>query len=188
MKKLACLLAILLAGCANSPLQISLKPSANVAPENIGMGRPIMVSATDARADKSLGSLGGVYADTSSVTIKNSVSQALEEELSRGFELWGFSEGSGSGQVQVHAELVKLGYHSPDKVYTSNIDKECEVRVQVRIGGATYNGNYRSSGDERLLVAPSAAKVQHSINELLSSTLTNVFADEKLQAFLLEHR
>ncbi|WP_308363870.1 MULTISPECIES: YajG family lipoprotein [unclassified Microbulbifer] len=189
MKKMLLFLgAIALAACAHSPLQIRLQPQVEVAPDTIGAGHTINVRGANKLPGGGLGSLGGIYADTSNVTLANNVETAMADALSEGFAAWSFRPvESGAADVHVVANLTGLSYDSPNKLYTSKVNTSAEVQLQVTIGGATYYGNYSTSGVDRSLVKPDRAEVEARVNGLLSTTLQRAFADEKLKSFLRQH-
>ncbi|GAB2892848.1 YajG family lipoprotein [Microbulbifer echini] len=185
MKKLLLVVgALILAGCAHSPLQIQLYPQVEVAPESIGAGHSLNVRGMNDLPGGGLGSLGGVYADTSQVSIANDAGDAIAAGLSEGFARWSFRITDSAPEVQVTAKLVKLTYNSPSKVYTTQIDTSAEIHLEVKAGRATYFGTYSTSGKDRNLVKPSREEVESRVNSLLSATMQRVFEDEKLKNFL----
>ncbi|WP_237068606.1 YajG family lipoprotein [Microbulbifer guangxiensis] len=188
MKKLFMILGLCtLVACAHSPIQIQVRPQVEVAPSVIGSGYTLSVRGGNKLPGGGLGSLGGIYADSSNVRLANSVEDALAQTLAEGFGEWGFrtvANTDPSARVQVVANLTGLKYDSPNKLYTSKVDSEAEIQLEVRIGGATYFGTYRSSGKDRNLIKPSKEEVETRLNDLLSATLQRAFEDEKLKMFL----
>ncbi|MCX2778400.1 YajG family lipoprotein [Microbulbifer thermotolerans] len=188
MKKLLLLLgACVLAACAHSPLQIQVHPQVQVVPETIGAGYTLSVRGVNQLPGGGLGSLGGVYAETARVSLANDVEGAIASTLRGGFDKWAFRTVDEGGDVQVLAKLTGLKYDSPNKLYTSKVDTSAEVELEVKIGGATYFGSYRSSGVDRTLIKPSREEVEARINGLLGATLQRAFEDEKLKNFLRTH-
>jgi len=181
------LLAVLLTACAHSPVQVQIKPEIQVAPDTIGSGYTLQARGVNKLPGGGLGSLGGIYADSSNVTLANDIEGALGSTLSQGFESWSFRTVDGSADVQVVANLTELHYDSPNKLYTTKVDTGASIQLQVSVGGATYFGNYSTSGKDRNLIKPSREEVEASINRLLSATLQRAFEDEKLKAFLYQH-
>ncbi|MFA0810925.1 YajG family lipoprotein [Microbulbifer epialgicus] len=188
MKKLLLFFgAIILSACAHSPLQIQLHPQVQVAADSIGAGRSLSVRGINELPGGGLGSLGGVYAETSQVNIANDAGEAIAAGLRQGFANWSFRITDTAPEAQVIAKLVKLTYNSPNKVYTTTIDTSAEIHLEVKIGPATYFGTYSTSGKDRNLVKPSREEVQTRVNSLLSATMQRVFEDEKLKNFLRTH-
>src|SRR4029077_12383458 len=71
------LLITLITACAQSPQRINVRPTLSVSGDAVGSGRALLVSASDERPSKVLGSLGGVYGNSATVTIGNNIEQAL---------------------------------------------------------------------------------------------------------------
>lgn len=189
MKKLLLFLGVcVLAACAHSPIQIQVRPQVDVAAEDIGAGRTVSVRGVNKLSGGGLGSLGGVYASDDQVQLANNVENAIAQTLTDGFTSWNFRPAADAADVQVTANLTGLRYDSPDKIYTSKVNTEAEVQLEVKIGGATYYGNYRSSGRDRSLIKPAREEVETRINGLLSATLQRAFEDEKLKNFLRANR
>jgi len=176
--------ALALAGCAHSPLQIQLQPQVQVAADSIGSGHSLNVQGVNELPGGGLGSLGGVYAETSQVNIANEAGEAIAAGLRQGFTNWSFRITDTAPEVQVVAKLVKLTYNSPNTVYTTTIDTSAEIHLEVTAGSASYFATYSTSGQDRNLVKPSREEVQTRVNGLLSATLQKVFEDEKLKNFL----
>ncbi|WP_444902288.1 YajG family lipoprotein [Microbulbifer sp. SSSA007] len=188
MKKLLLFIgALFLAGCAHSPLQIQLEPHVQVASESLGSGHSLSVRGINELPNGGLGSLGGVYAETSQVSIGNDAGEAIASGLRQGFANWSFRITDTAPEVQVVAKLVKLTYNSPNTVYTTTIDTSAEIHLEVTAGAASYFATYSTSGKDRNLVKPSREEVQTRVNGLLSATLQKIFDDEKLKNFLLTH-
>nr|WP_010132294.1 YajG family lipoprotein [Microbulbifer agarilyticus] len=179
--------AVMLGGCAHSPVQVEIKPQVSVAPDNIGAGYTLSARGANQLGNDGLGSLGGIYSDSSNVTLANNIDRAIADALYQGFEAWSFRTVEGGGDVQVVATLTDLRYTSPNKLYTTKVDSGAAIQLQVTVKGATFFGNYSTSGKDRNLIKPSKEEVQATINQLLSATLQRAFEDEKLKSFLRQH-
>ncbi|WP_226665102.1 YajG family lipoprotein [Microbulbifer aggregans] len=183
----AALAACLLAACAHSPVQIMVQPQVSVPADTIGSGYTVYARGVNQLEGGGLGSLGGVYADASNVTLANDIEQALAVALNQGFGSWAFRPVDAGGDVQVVANLTQLSYDSPNKLYTTKVNSGAAIQLQVTVRGATFFGNYATSGKDRNLIKPSREEVETSVNQLLSATLQRAFEDEKLKAFLRQH-
>ena len=191
MKTFATLLvtgfAFMLAACAHSPVQVAVKPQVNVAPDNIGAGYTVHARGVNQLPGGGLGSLGGIYADSSNVTLANNIETSMSDALVQGLEAWSFRSVETGGDVQVVANLTDLSYDSPNKLYTTKVNSGASIQLQVTVKGATFYGNYSTSGNDRNLIKPSAEEVESTVNRLLSATLQSAFEDEKLKSFLRQH-
>ncbi|WOX06941.1 YajG family lipoprotein [Microbulbifer pacificus] len=191
MKKLAAVLvtgfAVMLGACAHSPVQVVVKPQVQVAPDNIGSGYTVYARGVNQLPGGGLGSLGGIYADSSNVSLGNDIEQAMAAALYQGLEAWSFQSVQTGGDVQVVANLTNLSYDSPNKLYTTKVDSGASIQLQVSVRGATFYGNYSTSGKDRNLIKPSREEVEANLNQLLSATLQRAFEDEKLKSFLRQN-
>ena len=179
--------AVMLAACAHSPVQVVVQPQVNVPADTIGSGYTVQARGVNQLPGGGLGSLGGIYADSSNVRLGNDIEQSLQTALYQGLGAWSFRPADNGADVQVVANLTDLRYDSPNKLYTTKVDTGAAIQLQVTVNGATFFGNYSTSGKDRNLIKPSREEVQSSINRLLSATLQRAFEDEKLKAFLRQH-
>ncbi|WP_299597071.1 YajG family lipoprotein [uncultured Microbulbifer sp.] len=179
--------AFMLAACAHSPVQVAVKPQVTVAPDNIGAGYTVHARGVNQLPGGGLGSLGGIYADSSNVTLANDIENSMAGALYQGLESWSFRSVETGGDVQVVANLTDLSYDSPSKIYTTKVNSGASIQLQVTVKGATFYGNYSTSGNDRNLIKPSAEEVESTVNRLLSATLQRAFEDEKLKSFLRQH-
>lgn len=188
MKKLTAILvagfAVMLAACAHSPVQVKITPQVSVAPDNIGSGYTVHVRGVNQLPGGGLGSLGGIYADSSNVTLSNNIEQALASATYQGFNAWSFRRVESAGDVQVVVNLTELKYDSPNSLYTTKVNSGAAIQLQVIAKGDTYFGNYSTTGKDRNLIKPGRDEVESTVNRLLSATLQRAFEDEKLKAFL----
>ena len=95
MKKTLLLITLsLLVACAYSPQQITINPSVDTSAEDYGLGRSVQIVVEDHRAVKELGSRGGVYKDTSLITIGNSITEAIAGAAEARLAIQGFNTNS----------------------------------------------------------------------------------------------
>ena len=186
VKKLLLSLAlVLLSACAYSPQQITIEPRIDTGGDAYGNGRAIAVSAEDAREQKVLGTRGGVYKDTSTITVANDMVQAIARAAQAKLATLGFNVNSDQPSASMNVVVEQLSYDVPDKGgLGKTIDLKCALRVDVKAGSESYSGHYRTSAQQEALMTPSMASNQQMINKLLSDTLARAFTDPKMKAFL----
>ena len=63
--------ALVLGGCALSPQQLDPQPVLKGPLTAVGHGQPVVVKVVDGRPGPSLGTRGGLYADTSTLTVRS---------------------------------------------------------------------------------------------------------------------
>jgi uncharacterized lipoprotein len=181
------LLISLITACAQSPQRLNVRPTLSVTGEAVGGGRAILVSATDERQSKVLGSLGGVYGNTATITIGNNVEQALTGAANALLAAQGYVVNSpDSSALQLNIVVESLTYQPQEQAVGSDIKLAAVLRADVTKRGENFSGRYQSNAERRSVTAPDQEENEKYINELLSETLTRMFSDNRLRDFLLK--
>ena len=177
---------LLLAGCAYSPQQITINPVVDTSGERYGDGRPVTVTVDDRRENKVLGSRGGLYKDTSIITISNDINAALVKAAQAILATQGFNVNPLPEQQPAQLTIVieELSYDIPKQGLGNKIELKALLLAEVNYQGERYSGRYETKRQRQDVVAPSSVRNEKMINTLLSDTLARLFADAKLQAFL----
>ena len=179
------LVMLSLAACAYSPQQITINPVINTAAENYGNGRAVNVSVEDGREVKVLGSRGGIYKDTSVITIANSMTDAIASAARAKLAVQGFNTNSGLAEAaQVKIIVDQLSYDVPEQSVGKKVKLSAVLKLDVSAGGQSYQGRYKSDSERQTVVTPRMAQNEEMINTLISDTLARLFSDPKLKAFL----
>lgn len=177
--------AVVLAACAHSPQHISLQPTLSIAGDMTGNGRAIIVSSSDQRPNKVLGSLGGVYGDTATLTIGNDVEQALTRATNGLLAAQGYIVNSPDpNALQLQIVLENLTYQTPEQAVGNTVKLNATLRADVSKGGETFSGRYSSEAEHRMVARPDPEDNEKYVNDLLSDTLTRMFNDNRLRDFL----
>lgn len=176
---------LLMLGCAYSPQQITINPVINAAAENYGNGRVVNVSVEDGRKVKVLGSRGGVYKETSVITIANSMTDAIASAARAKLAVQGFNTNSASTDgANLKIIVDQLSYDVPDQSVGKKVKLSAVLKLEVSAGGESYTGQYKSNSERQTVVTPRMVQNEEMINTLLSDTLARLFSDPKLKAFL----
>lgn len=179
------LLSVLLTACAFSPQQLTINPKPEFNAERYGMGKPVIVLAEDLRGNPVLGSRGGAYAETSVVTIGNDFPQALVKATEDALAIQGFNVlGQSEPVAQFKVIVDELSFDIPAQTMVSVIKLKAVMRVEVQAGTETYQASYKTQSDQKILGYPSLEKNQEIVNGLVSQTMSRIFEDQKLKAFL----
>lgn len=175
----------LLAGCAYSPQMITVSPQIVVDSSMPGQGQVIRASVIDRRPDPVLGSLGGIYGDTSNITLATDTEQALFASISDALVRMGFVvDPSYQGDLRLVVYLDKLVYSSPDNLYSNKIDMHIVLGVEASKAAGSYKNSYSSKAEKRFASHPDLKENQQEINKLLADTLERVFKDQALISFI----
>lgn len=172
-----------LAACAYSPQQVTIKPQINIADESYGNGRSIAVSGEDGREKKVLGTRGGIYEETSTITLANDMTKAIVTAAKAKLATQGFNVNSADSDATLKLVVEELTYDLPESV-GKKVDLFCVIRVEAQAGTETYTGKYRTGSTVQTVFTPTMARNEAMINELISDTLVRAFSDPKLIAFL----
>lgn len=185
MNRFVCFfLLVMLGGCAFSPQQVTINPRISMDGEQYGGGRSVSVTAEDERADKTLGSRGGVYKDTSVITIDNDMPQAIVNAVKAKLATQGFNVNAQDSNADLAVVVEELRYAIPEQSVVKKVDLNCVIRVDIRAGSEHFTGRFRTTAGQEMLFNPDMKRNQEMINKVLSDTLARAFSDAKLKAFL----
>ena len=185
MKVVVFLMTILLVACAHSPQQLSLKPDIELVGERYGRGQVVNVITVDERASKVVGSLGGAYPESSLITL----AEGVEDDLTRAVEAHLVTQGFNTGAAQESTAQFKLiieslKYDVPKQWLGKTVVLKAGMKVEVSFGREIYTGNYLTEQKHVLPVTPTLEKNEELVSSVISQTLSRVFQDKKLQAFM----
>jgi len=181
------MLALLVTACAQSPQRLNIQPTLSISGDAVGNGRAIIVSAADQRPNKVLGSLGGVYGSSATITIGNDIEQALTRATNGMLASQGYVVNSPDpNALQLNIVLEGLTYQPLDQAVGNAVKLTAVLRADVTKHGETFSGRYQSDSERRSVGKPDAEDNEQYINELLSDTLTRMFNDNRLRDFLLK--
>jgi uncharacterized lipoprotein len=185
---LAAGVAVLMAACAYSPQQLDVQPVLTIGSgESFGNGRPVLVSGSDQRANRVLGKLGGVYGDSSTITIKNDLESAMTRAANGLLATQGFVVNSPDpAAVQLNIVIENITYELPETSVGTTVKLHSTLRAEGVRGGETFSGRYESDSERRMVSKPDAKENEQMVSELLSNTLRRMFEDPRLRAFLTQ--
>ncbi len=185
MKKLLSIIVVaLVSACAYSPQQITINPVVDTAAESYGNGRTVAVSVKDERENKVLGTRGGIYKETSTITLANSLTDAIARATQARLAVQGFNVNSAEPAADMTIFIEQLTYDTPADSVGKKVALDAVARVEIKAGNETFTGRYKTNSERQTVVTPSMAKNEEMINALLSDTLTRLFSDPKVKAFL----
>jgi len=179
------LLGLAAASCARSPQVVTLSPVLTGPPGKIDVPRTVELSVRDDRASKVIGSRGGVYAATSTISTEDDISPGLTELLAKKLEQQGYtvvSPGSG-GEVKLRVELQELTYEMGGSVLTE-IKLSSAVGVTCTKGGDTLTSRYRTNHREEFATVPDEEKNSELINMVVGKSLDRMLGDKELRDFM----
>lgn len=178
-----------LVGCAHSPQQLSPQPKLTTQLNPVGRGQPVVVRVVDGRPSQSLGTRGGMYPETSTISVNgNDVVPKLQAQAEAAVRLLGFTPTQGgSNAPQLTVTLAELKYQSPkDKMYVTEATIGATFRADVANANRRYSGRYGASLDQRFGMAPNQETNTKLVSDVLSDALTRLFKDATIGQVLGE--
>jgi len=179
--------SVTLAGCALSPQQLDPDPKINAQINPVGHGQPVVVRVVDGRPSPSLGTRGGLYAETSTISVPStSIVPKLQTQAEAAVRLLGFTPSANAYNApQLTIILSELKYQSPkDGVYVTEADITATFRTEVKNSQRSYNGRYGASLNQRFGSAPNQQTNTKLVGDVLSDALSRVFKDQTIGQML----
>ena len=178
-----------LVGCAHSPQQLNPQPTLKAQLAPVGHGQPVVVRVVDGRASQSLGTRGGMYPETSTISVSgNDIVPKLQAQAEAAVRLLGFTPTPNAYNApQLTVTLAELKYQSPkDNLYVTEATIGATFRADVSNGGRRYSGRYGASLDQRFGMAPNQETNTKLVSDVLSDALTRLFKDPTVGQILAE--
>ena len=181
----AALLVLATSACARSPQVVVLSPTLSGPPGKIAAPTTVELGVRDDRSTRVIGSRGGLYAETSTITTEDDIAPGLRKLLAEKLEQQGYTvvpPGSG-GEVTLDVALQKLTYETGGSVLTE-IKVSSSIGVTVRKGADTLTSRFETNHREEFATAPDDAENAELINMVLGRTLDEMLTDQELRAFI----
>ncbi len=187
MKKLGVTLLLLLTvACAYSPQLIQIRPDLPVSGERYGQGRPVAVAVDDQRAQKIIGTRGGVYAQSSTISVANSLTDAIQQAATAKLAAQGFSVNGTNADTAMTIIIDKIAYDLAENGVLKKVVLDAEFRVALARGEKSLTTRYQTGEEYEVIKSPSPERNEELINNLISETLERVFVDPKVKQFLTD--
>ena len=177
-----------LTGCGLSPQQLNPNPAFTGAIVAVGQGQPVQVRVVDGRPSPVLGTRGGMYPETSTISVASAaVLPKLQTQVESAVRLMGFTPSAGAQNApQLTVTLSQLTYQSPkDEAYVTEADISTVLGVDVQNGNRRYNGRYSASMNQRSGMAPNEETNTQLVSEVLSDALSKLVRDQAIGNALL---
>lgn len=176
-------LTLVLGGCAHSPQQLNVTPSVTVPLSQVARQQPVVVTVQDSRSSPVLGTRGGIYPDSSNLTLSAQTVPHLRQQVEQALGKLGFQvvpEGTPNANNLV-VSLAELSYVSPKEgVYVTQADISAVFAAEVRSMNQRYNGRYSASAQHRFGYAPNQATNTRLVSEVMSDALSRIFKDQEV--------
>ncbi|MFC5699078.1 YajG family lipoprotein [Pseudomonas sp. GCM10022186] len=181
-------LSLTLVGCALSPQQLSPQPKLTGPLTPVGQGQPVVVRVADGRPSPVLGTRGGIYAETSAISVQSQdILPRLQAEAEAAVRLLGFTPSPNAYNApQLTLTLADLKYQSPKETYVTEANISASFRVDVQNSSRRYSGKYGASLNQRFGTAPNQQTNTKLVSDVLSDALTRAFKDPTIGQLLAQ--
>lgn len=180
-------MALVLVGCAHSPQQLNVQPQVQVPLNPVARNQPVTVVVQDTRPSKIMGTRGGIYPDSSSLTLSDKALPAIKLQVEQSLRQLGFvvvSEGTPNAN-RLTVNLAELTYRSPaEGAYVTQADIGATFAAEARAANQHYSGRYSASAQHRFGYAPNQATNTRLVSDVMSDALTRVFRDPAIVQIL----
>jgi uncharacterized lipoprotein len=178
--------AMAASGCALSPQAVPIEPTLAVDESNIGRGRSIALDAADNRANKIIGSRGGVYASTSTISASGDIQAALRKAMAGALTKHGFTvvDAGAPADMRMLVGLDALTYATQGDPVVRSVEIGTKVSNTVERAGQTYTGRAGITKTRNVLSAPAPEDNEAYINDTLALALEKLLADERYLDFV----
>ena len=178
-----------LMACAHSPQQLKPTPRLVGVINPVGQGQPVMVRVIDGRSSPVLGTRGGLYPETSAISVPSAnVLPQLQAQAEAAVRLLGFTPTANAYNApQLTVTLADLSYQSPKEgLYVTEADIGATFRAEVVNAGRRYTGRYGATLNQRFGMAPNEQTNTKLVSDVLSDALSRVFKDASVGQLLAQ--
>lgn len=183
------LVACALAACARSPQTVMLSPTLTGPPGQVSPPRSVELVVVDKRNSLVIGSRGGLYSETSTISTEEDIRPGIRDAVARALEKQGYRvlQPGEAADMQLTVDLQKLTYaiQGTDVVLTE-IKVSAAVGATCRKGGDTLSSRYETNQTRKMATAPDAAENSKIINDVVGKSIDEMLADNKLRDFMME--
>jgi uncharacterized lipoprotein YajG len=177
-------LLVLLAGCAQSPQQLSF--SGELTPASIASGLAVIsLQARDDRETMTVGSRGGAYAETSLLTTGSDFAQQLADQYQQGLVDSGVVTVQPSAPTAVTVVLSSFTISTPERSVLPEISYAGQLSILAERGGEKRSFRYSVKQTHKMPQLPDNDKNQALVDDLFTELLNRALRDQDLNGFLV---
>lgn len=178
---------LLLTGCALSPQVVSLNPELDMNNFNaVGAGKRVALQVIDNRPGRLVGSRGGIYADTSSITTTADIASPVRTEFAAALNKLGFNVVTAGDTADADLRLLvdALEYKTAGGSVIRSIETAATLRTIGKVGKREFTGRYRATKSKDVVKTPGPEENELLINAVISRVLARALEDQALLEFL----
>lgn len=179
---LICILMLgFLTGCALSPQALTPNPVITQSLPQVGQGRAINVKVVDGRSSETIGTRGGLYSSTSSLTVSaNAIVPKLQQQAEQALINMGYKVQADGASATLNIIIDTITYKASEGSFTNSSDVKAVLRSQLQTPTKTYGGRYTASLSQSFSSAPNLETNNKLVSDVLTNALTSLFKDSQL--------
>lgn len=179
-------LAVLITGCAQlSPQQIAFEPRVSSDALPAGDGRTFWVDVEDRRPDNEIGTRGGTYPKSSTITSASDLRDNLADQFIGALEAAGYDEVTMNAELEWTVALDELSYELVDlDAARKEATAVASMSIEVVRGGSTYSNSFRARRTSEHFRYPSEEENEELLQGVFDQVLERMLNDAGLNRFL----
>jgi len=180
-------LVLMISGCALSPQQLSPRPEVDTEKLQLKThGRPIRLVVNDGRTQEVIGTRGGIYGSSSTLTVPtNDILPKIKTQVERAVHALGFVPGEDSNAPQLTVTLTLLDYQTTRSGINALSNVRAILTADTQNGGRRYQGVHTAMLSKGFPNSPDKRANDQLLTQVLSDALDRVFADQGIVQELL---
>lgn len=178
--------AWLLTGCALSPQTVTLQPVLAIDESNVGQGRTVALDAVDHRADKALGTRGGIYRDSATISTVDDVAAALRRSMADALGAQGFRvlEAGAPADFGMTVGLEGLSYRAYGDPVVRTVEIAAKVSNVITRADQRYAASAGVTDTRNVLRAPAPEDNEAYLDDTLAKALEKLLNDPRYLEFV----
>ncbi len=178
--------AWLLTGCALSPQTVTLQPVLAIDESNVGQGRTVALDAVDHRADKGLGTRGGIYRDSATISTVDDVAAALRRSMADALGAQGFRvlEAGAPADFGMTVGLEGLSYRAYGDPVVHTVAIAAKVSNVITRADQRYAASAGVTDTRNVLRAPAPEDNEAYLDDTLAKALEKLLNDPRYLEFV----
>ncbi len=177
--------ALALSACAVSPQQIEVTPESSASFASAASSDiRINLQVRDTRDSMVLGTLGGTYGDSSTLSASNNVAQDIRDVLQSKLIEAGYVVGAEDSDFRMDVSIQTLSYELADQGLGSEVRTSAELAVRVEDNDGFLTRSFRSGSNQSRVTRPTAGDNRMFLQEALNDSLSRLISDQQLNQFL----
>jgi uncharacterized lipoprotein len=149
----------------------------------------VVVRVVDGRKSPVLGTRGGLYPETSTITVASQqLMPKLQTQAEAAVRLLGFTPSANAYNApQLTLTLTELKYQSPKEgLYVTEATINAKFRVDGQNAARRYSGQYGASLNQHFGMAPNDETNNKLVSDVLSDALSRAFKDPSIGQLLAQ--